>query len=227
LHYERLIHTRQWRIQGRPGGRRPPSLGAGIFFRLTFLCSASNASNKTIKLQAFAHRNHKTGWKHKICNLVTQTSRSGLVVSADRAKFGVAPCGAGGRNSKFRFHRSFLRRPVEYACHVSSTSVQRSRSLRFLIMLTLHGPTDAGTDIQPVLQVISGERERTKNPFGGQAPTGITDAPGSLQLSTKPYLKYRGWIRAAEIMTDIPRQTVVIDSSIIYIVYLIFDIQTI
>ena len=54
-------------------------------------------------------------------------------------------CMAQGPKFKIPFYRSFVPQPIEYACQVSSTSAQRSGSLRVLNMLTLRGQTDGQT----------------------------------------------------------------------------------
>jgi len=67
-------------------------------------------------------------------------------------------CVARGPEFKIPLPRSFVLRPVEYTCQVSSTLAQWSWSIRVLKILTPYGRM---TDIWPVLQVISGEM--TKN----------------------------------------------------------------
>jgi len=63
-----------------------------------------------------------------------KSPRSGWVISHARCR---------GRNSKFRFLEVPQR--IKYICQVSSTLAQRSRSLRVLKMLTLHGHTEGRT----------------------------------------------------------------------------------
>ena len=67
------------------------------------------------------------------------------------------------RGTKFKIPlpRTFLPRPTEYACQVSSTFAQRSRSLRVLTMLTLHEGTDGWTDIYDWLYKSSQGRRLT------------------------------------------------------------------
>jgi len=66
---------------------------------------------------------------------------------SDRAMFGVAPRAAQGPKLKTPLPGSFVQRPTEYTCQVSSTSAQRSHNLKVLKMLTLHERTDARTNI--------------------------------------------------------------------------------
>jgi len=53
---------------------------------------------------------------------------------------------AQGPKFKIPLHKNFVPRPIKYTCQASSTSAQRSRSLRVLKMLTPHGRTDGRTD---------------------------------------------------------------------------------
>jgi len=71
--------------------------------------------------------NDYTACLTNICIIIIIIIISTPAISPDWAKFGVASV---VQQPKFKIllHRSFVTRPIEYTCQVSSTSAQRSRS---------------------------------------------------------------------------------------------------